>query len=295
MESSRRIGKGTRMTARVLAGKTALITGGSSGMGKASAGLMAGDGARVVIVGRRQEVLIAARDELRGQIPGATIEAFVGDATDGESVRAMLAFAHGLAGRLDIIVNSVGGGAYKPLLMFEEDEVMAEYRITALSAFLLARHGVPLMTPGGSIVCVSSTAGARPCMGLGPYNMAKAALDMFVEVAALEFGSAGIRVNAARPGMTRSEGTASMFADDALVQTFTDITPLGRVGEADDLARVIRFLAGPESGWVTGQVLAADGGQILKGFPEPGAMLDLIYGNEVMAQVRAGKAPGDAG
>lgn len=280
------------MTGKPLAGKTALITGGSSGMGKFAAGLLAEDGARVVIVGRRENVLTAARDELRAKVPGATIEGFVGDASDGASVRAMLDFAHGLAGRLDVIVNSVGGGAYKPLLMFDEDEVMAEYRITALSAFLLARHGVPLMGRGGSIVCVSSTAGARSCMGLGPYNMAKAALDMFVEAAAVEFGSAGIRVNAVRPGMTRSEGTAAMFEDPALVQTFADIIPLGRAGESDDLAKVIRFLAGPDSGWITGQVIAVDGGQIIKGFPDPGPMLDLIYGKETMAQVRAGKAPG---
>lgn len=279
------------MTGKPLAGKTALITGGSSGMGKFAAGLLAEDGARVVIVGRRENVLTAARDELRAKVPGATIEAFVGDASAGASVRAMLDFAHGLAGRLDVIVNSVGGGAYKPLLMFDEDEVMAEYRITALSAFLLARHGVPLMGRGGSIVCVSSTAGARSCMGLGPYNMAKAALDMFVEAAAVEFGSAGIRVNAVRPGMTRSEGTAAMFEDPALVQTFADIIPLGRAGESDDLAKVIRFLAGPDSGWITGQVIAVDGGQIIKGFPDPGPMLDLIYGKETMAQVRAGKAP----
>ena len=279
------------MTGKVLDGKSALVTGGGSGMGKASAALLAQDGARVVIVGRREDVLAAARDDLRKQVPGAVIESFVGDAADGASVQAMIAFTHGLGGTLDIIVNSIGGGTYKPLLMFDEAEVMAEYRISAVSAFLLARHGVPLMKRGGSIVCVSSTAGARPCMGLGPYNMAKAALDMFVQVAALEFGSAGIRVNAARPGMTRSEGTAAMFDDPDLVRTFTEITPLGRVGVSDDLAKVIRFLAGPESGWVTGQVLAADGGQVLKGFPDPGAMLDLIHGAEAMAHVRAGKAP----
>jgi NAD(P)-dependent dehydrogenase (short-subunit alcohol dehydrogenase family) len=279
------------MTDKVLDGKTVLITGGGSGMGKASARLLAQDGARVVIAGRREDLLLAARDELRAAVPEAMIEACAGDASDGDSVRAMLGFAYGLAGRLDVIVNSIGGGTYKPLLMFDEAEVMAEYRITTLSAFLLARHGVPLMKPGGSIVCVSSTAGARPCVGLGPYNMAKAALDMFVEVAAMEFGSAGIRVNAARPGMTRSEGTGAMFEDMELVKSFMDIIPLGRVGESEDLARVIRFLAGPESGWVTGQVLAADGGQVLRGFPDPSHMLDLIHGKEAMAQVRAGKSP----
>jgi NAD(P)-dependent dehydrogenase (short-subunit alcohol dehydrogenase family) len=279
------------MADKALEGRTALITGGGSGMGKFSAGLLAEDGARVVIVGRREDVLMKARDDLRAQVPGAAIEAFVGDASDGDSVQAMLAFAHGLAGRLDIIVNSVGGGEYKPLLMFHEDEVMAEYRITALSAFMLARYGVPQMGRGGSIVCVSSTAGYRSCVGLGPYNMAKAALEMFVKVAAEEFGGAGIRVNGVRPGMTRAEGTAEMFDDPALVQTFVDIIPLGRVGESEDLAKVIRFLAGPESDWVTGQVFAADGGQELKGFPDSRDMLDLIYGKDVMAQIRAGKAP----
>lgn len=279
------------MTDHPLADKTALITGGGSGMGKFAARLLAQDGARVVIVGRREDVVNKARDELRAAVPGATIEAFAGDASDGASVRAMLDFANGLAGRLDIIVNSVGGGTYKPLLMFDEAEVLAEYRISALSGFMLARYGVPLMRNGGSIVCVSSTAGARSCMGLGPYNMAKAALDMFVEAAAVEFGSAGVRVNAVRPGLTRAEGTAAMFDDPALVKSFEDIIPLGRVGESEDLAKVIRFLAGPESAWITGQVIAVDGGQVIKGFPEPGAMLDNIYGKDVMTQVRAGKAP----
>lgn len=80
----------------------------------------------------------------------------------------MLDFANGLAGRLDIIVNSVGGGTYKPFVMFGEAEVLAEYHISAFSGFMLARFGVPLMSNGGTIVCVSSTAGARSCMGLGP-------------------------------------------------------------------------------------------------------------------------------
>lgn len=283
------------MKEKVLDGMTAIVTGGSSGMGKFAAGLLAQDGAWVVIVGRREDVLMKARDDLRAQVPGASIECFAGDASDGKSVQAMLGFAHGLAGRLDVIVNSIGGGAYKPLLMFEEDEVMAEYRITALSAFLLARHGVPLMGRGGSIVCVSSTAGARSCVGLGPYNMAKAALDMFVEAAAVEFGSAGIRVNAVRPGMTRSEGTAEMFDDPALIKSFEDLIPLGRVGESEDLAKVIRFLAGPESAWITGQVIAADGGQVIKGFPNPNPMLEMIYGKETMSLVRAGKLPRNAG
>lgn len=137
---------------------------------------------------------------------------------------------------------------------------------------------------------LSTGGGSRhgPCP---PYNMAKAALDMFVQTAAIEFGSAGIRVNAVRPGMTRAEGTGPMFEDPALVKSFEDIIPLGRVGESEDLAKVIRFLSGPDSQWVTGQVLAVDGGQVIKGFPDPAQMLDQIYGDEAMALVRAGKVP----
>jgi NAD(P)-dependent dehydrogenase (short-subunit alcohol dehydrogenase family) len=150
---------------------------------------------------------------------------------------------------------------------------------------------VPKMREGGSIVCVSSTAGTLPCAGLGPYAAAKAALEMFVKVAADEVSKAQVRVNAVRPGFTRAEGTQFMFSDPELLKVFTDFIPLGRAGESDDLARAIRFLAGPESGWVTGQIFAADGGQELRGFPDPNYSLDQIYGKDVMDEVRAGRPP----
>ena len=147
------------------------------------------------------------------------------------------------------------------------------------------------MKTGGSIVCVSSTAGGTPCAGLGPYAASKAALEMFVKVSALELGNAQVRVNAVRPGFTRGEGTASMFADPEVMRSFAEFIPMGRGGESDDLARAIRFLAGPESGWVTGQILAADGGQELRGFSDPNPLLDQIYGRKIMDAVRAGRLP----
>ena len=82
-----------------------------------------------------------------------------------------------------------------------------------------------------------------------------------------------------------------MFEDPEILRSYTDFIPMARGGESDDLARAIRFLAGPESGWVTGQVLAADGGQELKGFPDPNPLLDMIYGEDVMQQVRNGRSP----
>jgi NAD(P)-dependent dehydrogenase (short-subunit alcohol dehydrogenase family) len=277
--------------ARPLAGKTALVTGSSHGMGKATARLLAEDGAAVMIMGRREDKLQQALADLRDMAPGATIEAFHGDAADQASARAALQAAHALQGRLDIIVSAVGKGVYKPVLLLDEADMLDEFRAEVLTAFFMIRYGAPLLPPGGSIVCVSSTAGTVPCAGLSPYAAAKAALEMFVKVSALELGNAQVRINAVRPGFTRGEGTASMFEDPEVLKSFTDFIPMGRGGESDDLARALRFLAGPESGWVTGQIFAADGGQELRGFPDPNPLLDQIYGREQMDQLRAGKAP----
>jgi NAD(P)-dependent dehydrogenase (short-subunit alcohol dehydrogenase family) len=274
-----------------LKGKTALVTGSSHGMGKATARLLAEDGACVVIMGRREPLMAEALQELKAQVPAARIESFVGDAGNEASARAAIDKAYAMQGRLDIIVSAVGKGAYKPVLLLNEADMLDEYRAELLTAFFMIRYGAPRMQPGGSIVCVSSTAGTMPCAGLAPYAAAKAALEMFVKCSALELGGAKIRVNAVRPGFTRGEGTAFMFSDPTLLKIFTDFIPMGRGGESDDLARALRFLAGPESGWVTGQVFSADGGQELRGFPDANYSLDLIYGKELMDQVRAGKSP----
>lgn len=277
------------MSGKVLEGKSALVTGASHGMGLATARLLAEDGAAVTIMGRRPELLEKAREELRTQVPGARIEAFNGDATDAASAQDAIAAAHAMEGHLDIIVSTVGRGIYKPILMCDENDIMEEYRFSFLTAFFMIRYGVPMMTPGGSIVCVSSTAGGLPCAGLGPYAAAKAGLEMFIKVSADEMSRIPVRINAVRPGFTRAEGTAEMFADPDLLKTFSDFIPMGRGGESEDLARALRFLAGPESGWVTGQIFAADGGQELRGFPDPNYSLDLIYGKETMDSIRAGK------
>lgn len=274
---------------KILAGKTALVTGASSGMGKETARMLAADGATVVIMGRRADRLAQALAELRDAAPDATIESFMGDAGDEASAKAALAYTQRLAGRLDIVVSAVGKGLYKPLLLCDEADMLEEFRAEVLTAFFMIRHGAPLMTSGGTIVCVSSTAGGTPCFGLSPYCTAKAGLEMLVKTAALELGRAQIRVNAVRPGFTRGEGTTEMFADPDTMTSFTTFIPMARAGESDDLARALRFLAGPESGWVTGQIFAADGGQELRGFPDPGPLLDQIYGRERMEQLRNGQ------
>ena len=271
----------------VLEGKTALVTGASQGIGLASAKALAQEGADVVIMGRREETLGKARDELRDQVSGARIEMSVGDATREDDVKAALGAAHGLGGRLDIIAAVVGEPTFKPLLMRELEEVRKELDQNFISAFLAVRHGVPLMHSGGAIVCVSSAAATQSGWGLSIYSAAKAGLERFVRAAAFELGGAGIRVNAVRPGLTLPPERAESPELADMVAVYEAETPLGRVGLPEDVAKVVRFLAGPESGWVTGQTFSADGGLDQGKGPDP---MDAMYGKQVMDRIRTGKA-----
>ena len=229
-----------------LNGKTALVTGASSGIGLACARILAQDGARVVIMGRGEQALVRARAELATNLPEARIEIFVGDACQEDQVQAALAFAHGLATRLDILVPTVGGSEFKPLLLEDLAGVHRNIDMNFTNVFLIARHGVPLMQRGGTIVCISTAAVKRAFWGLSLYAAAKAALERFVRAAAFELGGAGIRINAVRPGMTASQATAEMRDMAGLVEHFAAETPLGRIGQPEDIARAVRFLAGPE-------------------------------------------------
>jgi NAD(P)-dependent dehydrogenase (short-subunit alcohol dehydrogenase family) len=273
---------------RSLEGKTALVTGASGGIGATTARLLAQDGATVVITGRTEATLSKVRDEVVAQVSGARIESFVGDACEEESVKAALERAFAISGRLDIAVATVGGTNYRPLLLHDAASFRQDFEWNVMSAFFIVRHGVPLMKTGGAIVCVSSSAVLQPQEGLISYASSKAALERFVRAAALELGPAQIRVNCVRSGLTRSPSSAALFAAPDILKGFIDATPLRRAGEPEDVAHVVRFLCGPESGWVTGQSFAADGG-VEQGHPPN--LLDEIYGKDVMDRVRAGKLP----
>lgn len=273
---------------QALAGKVALVTGASMGIGLASAMALRADGASVVIMGRGQATLDAARAELAAAPGAGRVEAFVGDAADEATVKRALAFAHGLAGRLDILVSVVGNPTFKPLLMREYDDVRAEIDLNFGTAFLLTRHGAPLLPRDGAIVCVSSAAATQATFGLSIYGAAKAALERFVRAAAFELGGAGIRINAVRPGATLSPERVAEQGAGGMADTYSAITPLARLGVPEDIARVVRFLSGPESGWVTGQTIAVDGGLDQVAGPD---FMDAFHGKDTMDRIRAGKPP----
>ncbi|MCZ6828746.1 MAG: SDR family oxidoreductase [Gammaproteobacteria bacterium] len=279
-----------------LAGKMALITGGSGGIGTACARSFIEDGASVTLMGRGLESLIATRRSLEPALAeAATIELFAGDALDKADVVAAIDLAASIHGKLDICVPTVGGGSIRPLLMHNVESFQRELELNIISAFLVVRYAVKpmLAAGGGSIVCISSDAAKLVFPWLPAYSTAKSGLEGFVRAAAEELSRFRIRVNAVRPGLTRTEATASLFDDAATYQAFAAEKPLGRLGEPEDIAAGVRYLAGPESSWVTGQSFAIEGGNELRKAPDMAAMVEQIYGSEAYQAVLAGEAPFD--
>lgn len=280
----------------VLKGKMALVTGGAGGIGSACARALVRDGASVTLMGRRLAALEATRDELAKDLcEDAVIELFAGDALDKDDVQAAIGLARSVAGGLDICIPTVGGGAIKPLLMHDPESFREELELNIMSAFLVVRYASPAMVKsgGGSIVCISSDAAKLVFPALPAYNTAKAGLEGFVRAAAEELSRFQIRVNAVRPGLTRTDATAHIYADKAMYDAFAAEKPLGRLGEPEDVAAGVRYLAGPESSWVTGQSLAIEGGNELRKAPDLGPMVGKIYGEEAYQKVLAGEPPFD--
>jgi NAD(P)-dependent dehydrogenase (short-subunit alcohol dehydrogenase family) len=252
-----------------LEGKSALVTGGSGGFGKACATLLARDGAAVTLMARNSQSLAAAREAILAQVPSARIACHAGDATDEHAVQAGVRTAVDHGGGLHIVVATVGGSkGYRGVLSDDLDSFMSDIKLNVGSAFVAVRLAAPEMTASGVFVFISSTAAAISFTNLSSYCAGKAALDHFVRTAANELGDRGIRLNCVRPGLTRTDGMEPFFQNKAYVDTFLPLIPLGRTGMPMDVAHAVRFLVGPEASWITGQSFAIDGGNELRGAPQ---------------------------
>jgi NAD(P)-dependent dehydrogenase (short-subunit alcohol dehydrogenase family) len=278
-----------------LAGKTAFVTGGSGGIGSACAEICVRDGAAALLMGRRLEALEAARKQILERHPAATVAVYAGDALKKDDVVAALDAAFALQDRLDIVIPTVGGGDIRPLLMHDVETFEADIALNITSAFLAVRYSAPLLarSGGGSIVCISSDSAKLVFPWLPAYGTAKAGLEAFVRAAAEELARVKIRVNAVRPGLTRTGATQMLFADEEMHRRFSAEKPLGRLGEPEDVAGGVRYLAGPESSWVTGQSFAIEGGNELRKAPDMGPMVASIFGEEAFQAVLEGRAPFD--
>ena len=284
------------MTDGALTGKAALVTGGSGGIGSACARFLARDGAAVTLMARDADRLHAVAAEIRSALDGGgRVDVIAGDATDRDDVQAAVEKARATTGVVDICVATVGGGVIAPLLLLDDTDLVDQLRRNIVSAFLAIKYTVPAMVPagGGSIVCISSDSATMSWPFLAGYCAAKAGLDAMVRVAADELGRHNIRVNAVRPGLTRtpSNNISMIFSDPEIIEEFISQKPLARTGTPDDVAAGVRFLAGPESSWITGQSLAIEGGNELRRAPSLEKVARHRYGDDAVDAALSGRLP----
>lgn len=237
--------------------KTAIITGGGTGIGLACAQLFTQEGARVVIFGRRLDRLEQAQRKI-----GSAVLAIQGDITSAADTERLVETAAKQLGKVDILVNNAGIFAPSPLHETEDAVWDQTFNINMHGVFQLTRKILPQMIAqgSGSIIHISSILGMIAVPGASAYNASKGALNQFSKSIAVEYGGQGIRSNAVCPGMIETEMTEELRSDQALMQEFIKGYPLGRFGKPEEVAQACLFLASDESAFITGTTLPIDGG-----------------------------------
>lgn len=264
----------------ILGGQSALVTGGGSGIGLACAAHLARDGAAVVLAGRNEAKLAAAAEGLRAD--GAhEVHTVVCDVTDEAAVAEACAVAAGV-GRFTMVVANAGTGAASPIHLTPLEEWNAVLATNLTGAFLTIKQSAPHLarSGGGSIVAVSSIAAPLTHRYMTSYCVSKAGLEMLIRNAADELGAAGIRANAVRPSLVPTDISVGLTSSPDVVADYLDQIPVGRLGTTDDIAAAVRFLLGPESGWISGQCIGTDGGHTLRRGPNLTPLMELVLGDD---------------
>jgi NAD(P)-dependent dehydrogenase (short-subunit alcohol dehydrogenase family) len=250
-----------------LSGRKALITGATSGIGRAIALRFAREGAHVALTGRRHERLAAVAAEIRAA-GGTALEIAADHTQSADNARAVDTAARGLGG-LDVLVNAAGVIGNDSILDPKPDEWRRIMTTNLEAVYDLSHRAAPHIVaagPGGSILNLSSMAGIRAYAQVLAYCVSKAALNTFTQCLALELAPHGVRVNAINPGVVVSElHTASGAVADyaAFLERSRTTHPLGRPGQPDEIAALAVFLTSDEAGWITGGLHIADGGRSL--------------------------------
>ena len=275
-----------------LEGRAVLVTGGGTGIGRACAARLAADGAAVTICGRTESRLADAAkhiEETAGH--GGSVRIVAGDVTSEEDVKAIVASALEPTGKLDgCVANAGGGGGMGPYHLLDTNEFVRVLHLNVLGTMLSIKHTVSHMVAagGGSFVGMSSIAGHLTHPYFGAYTAGKAGIEAMMRNAADEFGPSRVRFNAIRPGFIATEIMEAVPRDGPVYESYIQNTPMGDVGQPEHVAGLARFLIGPDSEWVTGQLIDVDGGHSLRRGPDFGSFIEPSLGRAVME----GKQPG---
>ncbi len=247
-----------------LEGKTALVTGASSGLGRHFARLLAQEGARVVVAARRVDALTALSDEIGRQ--GGTCIPVAMDVTDPDSVAAgFQQIERDLAAPLSILVNNAGVAHTRAALDLSATEWAQVLQPNLTGAFLVAQQAARMMRgEGGTIVNIASILGERVSKGLAAYAASKAGLIQLTKALALEWAAFDIRINALAPGYIETDLNRDFFASDAGQRLISRI-PQKRLGQMHDLDGPLLLLCSDQSRYMTGAVIAVDGGHLVSG------------------------------
>jgi Tropinone reductase 1 len=251
-----------------LDGQLALVTGGTAGIGRAIARDLVGWGARGGVAARDADGLDATRMELEEEFPDGEIRTCVADVSDDEQRRELLDWVEDIDDGLNILVNNAGGNITKAANDYTEDEWRGIFETNLFSAFELSRLAYPLLVKhaASAIVNVGSVSGITHVRSGAPYGMTKAAMHQMTRNLACEWAEDGIRVNAVAPWYIRTRRTSGKLADPDYLDDVLLRTPMGRIGEPEEVAAAVAFLCLPASSYITGECIAVDGGFLRYGF-----------------------------
>lgn len=258
----------SRIDAWQLHGHTALVTGASRGIGYAAARELASLGANLLLVARDADRLEQVRVELADDFRPARILAFGADLTEAEERLAVFDWINDLGTPLSLLVNNVGGNQPAATLDYAADDVRGIFEQNLFGAFEMCRLAHPQLVQHthAAIVNVGSVAGITHVRTGSAYGMSKAALHQLTRNLAAEWAVDGIRVNAVAPWYIRTQRSEPALADADYLDEVLERTPLKRIGEPEEVAAAIAFLCLPAASYITGQVLAVDGGFLNYGF-----------------------------
>ena len=243
-----------------LEGKVAFVTGGGSGIGAATAERFAQEGATVVICGRRKEPLEEVVAKIKAA--GGKAEAVVADVGQEAQIVGALEQTAKNHGKLDILVNNAMAYTWGGIEAMSTQDWQANFSTSVDGTFWGTRTALKLMAgKGGSIVNIGSICGTLGTPYMSGYSAAKAAILNFSRAAAAEGAPAGVRVNVVIPAVVETPATAGMLADEASRKNTEKLIPMGRVGQSNELANAVLFLASDEASYVTGAALPVDGGR----------------------------------